>query len=317
MAHIPVLPVPGSQESVSALCLGMADYGSRVDDEQAWRMMDGFADRGGTFFDVAHIYAFWAEGCLGRPERILGEWAKARSLKGLTLATKGGHSSVGAENYPRPDDFLNPSQVAQDLTESLDRLQVSQIDLYYLHRDDPRVPVGEIMEMTASFVAQGKVKWLGASNWSVDRLREANAYADAKGLPRFRFLQNQWSLAHPNWPNNGVGDVRFLSEPDEAPLSQLDVIAAPWSPNAAGWFAGKNAWGGDYENPGNQAARAKAQEAAKRLGLPLSTVALAWLLHRGVPVSPILGTGSLVHLDEAVAAFGVPPEEVADLRAPR
>jgi aryl-alcohol dehydrogenase-like predicted oxidoreductase len=148
----------------------------------------------------------------------------------------------------------------------------------------------------------------------VDRLREANSYAAAHGLPPFRFLQNQWSLAHPNWPNNSIGDVRFLDEPDEAPLAELDVIAAPWSPNAAGWFAGKNAWGGDYENPGNHAARAQAQEAAARLGLPLSTVALAWLLHRGVPVSPILGTGSLEHLDEAIAAFSVPAHETIGLR---
>ena len=119
-------------------------------------------DLGGNFLDTAHCYSFWVPGGLGRERRAVRGCGSSRDwvAENFVIATKGGHSAVPPD-YPRPDAFMSPEVVRQDLTESLDRLDLPQVDIYYLHRDDPRVPVGEVMAALHEHVTSGRGRYLG------------------------------------------------------------------------------------------------------------------------------------------------------------
>src|SRR3954471_18781148 len=125
----------------SPFALGTAVWGSTFRGDEVDRLYDTFRAAGGNVFDSAHIYACWLPDGLGASEGALGEIVRRRGdRRDVLLATKGGHPNF-ANGYPRPDRYLAPDVIRQDLTESLDRLGVDAIDLYFLHRDDPRVPV--------------------------------------------------------------------------------------------------------------------------------------------------------------------------------
>ncbi|MCG9894489.1 MAG: aldo/keto reductase, partial [Fimbriimonadaceae bacterium] len=194
----------------------------------------------------------------------------------------------------------------------LDRLQLDSVDLYYLHRDDPRTPLDEIADLLHEIVTEGKAKTVGVSNWSIDRLRGLLLLTESRGLTRPAALQNSWSLAVPNWSQDGIGDTRCLTAGNAAALAGLGVVTFAYSPTASGWFAGRSAWG-SYDRPDNFARRDRVAARSKETGLSPTTLALAWLVNRPCPVVPILGTGDPAHLSEALAALAVDPDLVADL----
>jgi aryl-alcohol dehydrogenase-like predicted oxidoreductase len=192
------------------------------------------------------------------------------------------------------------------LTESLDRLGLPSVDIYYLHRDDTRVPAEELIEAANEHVTSGRARALGASNWSAARLARANAHAVAKGLHPFAILQNQWSLAEPNWTDlDAPGAVRYVLASEEAQLVELGVPVAAWSPTANGFFATNGARGGSYGSDAGRARLARANELAARKGVTPNQIALAYLLCHPVTTIPILGTGSAEHLEDALGAVSV------------
>lgn len=292
--------LPGTAISVSGLCLGTADLGTKIDESTSLLQMHAFLRRGGNFFDTAHAYAAWAN-ATGISERILGKFAREVGRREVVVATKGGH--VGFPGYPRPDAFCTPETIQSDIAESLDRLQMDYVDLYYLHRDDPRVPVAELMDALAEQVAKGRARAIAASNWALDRLAEANAYADGNALPRFVAIQNQWSLAEPNFEIGGPGTVRTMRRSDLPALRADGVAAIPWAPNANGFFGTNGAKGKDTygSEEGFRRLDRTQRLAAKRKQDP-GAIALAYLID-DAPVIPITGSTSEKTLDEAVCAL--------------
>lgn len=296
------IPIPRTEVEVSRFCLGLADAGVRNSKAEALAHMDLFVERGGCFFDSAHCYAFWGPEGAGSADRILGEWIKTNGRSGIVLATKGGHSPVNQEAYPRRSDFLSRDVVEADIAQSLEWMGVDKVDLYYFHRDDPRVPVEELVDIMDDLHRRGMIGMAGASNWTFERLSKANAYAEKSGKIRFSVLQNQWSLARPSWGPPGPGDVTTTAADGAKAIAECEVLAAPWSPSAAGYFAGKDPWGGDYDTEANRALRQEAERIGREAGVSATTVALAWLIRQPCPVAPILGTWSAKHLAEALAA---------------
>src|SRR5262249_49753406 len=145
------------------------------------RLYDTFREAGENLFDSAHVYAFWLPGGSGASERALGEIVRRRGDRAnVVLATKGGHPHMKG-GYERPERYLSPEVIAGDIAESRGRLGVEAIDLYFLHRDDLRVPVSEIMDALEEHIAAGRVREIGASNWTTARIEEANRYAAARG----------------------------------------------------------------------------------------------------------------------------------------
>ena len=210
--------------AVSEICLGADGFGSKLDRDTAFRMLDAFRDAGGNFVDTANIYARdFAEG-YSRSERILGEYLASRGKDSLVIATKGAHPDPKTMHTPR----VTRECIEKDLDESLLSLGLDCIDIYYLHRDDPAMPIGEILEILDDFRKMGKIKRYAGSNYSVERVREASEYARTHGIPGFSFISNMWSPAsqNPGAPLSGDDTLVRFEDADGRSDERLDGIFA-------------------------------------------------------------------------------------------
>ena len=298
-------PIPRTSLSVSALCYGFGGHGTSATGADSDRLYNAFREVGGNFFDTAHCYSFWVPGGMGISERTLG--SAIRRFGGreeIVVGTKGGHPQV-LPGYPRPDYYLAPEVIASDVQESLDRLGLDAIDLYYLHRDDVRIPVEEIIDALNQEVRAGRIRFLGASNWSTERIAGANAYALAHGLQGFVCSQPQFNLAEPNRPFADP-TMQFLTVADRQWYTSTGMPVSSYSSTACGYFAthGQSA-SGSYGNPTSQARLGRAEQLAAEIGCTPNQVALAWLMRQPFPVIPIIGTTNLEHLRDALAAVAL------------
>jgi 1-deoxyxylulose-5-phosphate synthase len=311
-----MLQTAGTDLRVSAFALGLGDFGTRVRDAAATAVVAHYLERGGNFFDTAHCYSCWVPGGDGASETQLGRTLRELGCREqVVVGTKGGHCQAG-EGYPRPDLYMAPEVVHQDLSVSLERLGMDGVDVYYLHRDDPRVPVDEVMEGLNREIAAGRVRYLGASNWCTERLAAANDYAAAHGLQGFAFSQVHFSLADPTWEVTADPTMRYLTPTDMQWHAESGLAVAAYTPQAGGFFAGRPAAEGGYGTPRNLARRERARELADLLDCTPTQAAIAWLLHQPFPVVAILGTYNLARIDEAIGALDVTltPAQTAWLR---
>ena len=291
------LVIPDTDLRVSAFCLGAMPLWVDTEGAAMDALLDAFVERGGTFFDTAHCYSFWTRAGAGSSERALADYLHRRGLWGqVTVATKGGHPSE--PGYRTVEWFLSPGRIAADIDDSLGRMGIDRIDLYWLHRDDPRVPVGEIVDCLNAEVAAGRIRYFAGSNWSGARLEEANAYAAAKGVQGFVASQPCWSAASKPMTRT----MRELSPEDWEFHRRSGMPVIPYSPTAQGFFATNGERGKAYDLPANRARLAKVNAVARRLGATPNQVALAWLLAQPFPVIPILGTTRIEHLLDALGA---------------
>lgn len=184
----------GTDLTVSKLCMGTVNFGITLSQDQAHAHLNRFMEHGGNFLDTAHVYNDWIPGEISRSEKIIGRWLKHQNRRDVILCTKGGHFDFAKPEITR----VTPEQIRIDLAESLDYLQTDYIDLYMLHRDNPALPVSEIMDCLSEFVQRGQVRYLACSNWSAARTAEANAYAKRTGKPIFIVNELMWSMASIN-----------------------------------------------------------------------------------------------------------------------
>ncbi|GIV16287.1 MAG: aldo/keto reductase [Armatimonadota bacterium] len=305
--------IPHTSLNVSRLCLGTGVFGARIKGDNATRVVEEYLRLGGNFIDTAHCYAFWEpDGEAGCSEREIGRILRELGVREqVVLATKGAHPD-GGPKYPRPDRYMSPEVVAQDIAESLQRLQIDTIDLYYLHRDDTRVPVDEIVDALNEHIRAGHIRYLGASNWRRERIEQANRYASERGLQGFVISQVQWSLAVPNWQMGEDPTVRYVTPEDAEWYAQAGIPIAAYTSTAQGYFAGAPKGEEQFGNSVNAARRERALQLAQQLGVTPTQVALAWLLHQKPLTIPIFMTGNLQHLRECMAAAEVrlTPEQV-------
>lgn len=180
---------------VSPICLGTSNYGTSFSGEKALKQLDKFFKMGGNFIDSAHVYGDWIPGETGRSEKIIGKWIEnTGARKEVVIITKGGHPLLENMNVSR----LQPSDLEKDLKESLENLKTDYIDLYFLHRDDPSIPVDILIEYLEEKVREGKIKYYGCSNWSISRTIEAQQYAKEHGYLGFVCNQIMACLADVN-----------------------------------------------------------------------------------------------------------------------
>ncbi len=296
------LHLPNTELEVSQLAYGMGSFDGTIPLADGLKLVEQYLDAGGNFLDTAHCYCFWTDGGTGSSERFVGEVVRAFGRDGLIIATKGGHH--GMDGYPRPDDFLLPELVRQDLHQSLDRLGLPSVDLYFLHRDDPRVPVAEIIDSCNGVVQSGQVRYLGVSNWTVERFVAANKYAHAKDLQPFVMLQNQWSLAQPTWHNeNAPGAVRFIEDREISVLKAEQIAVAAYSSTANGYFATSVEHGKAFDSPNSRRRLAAARSIAESHHATPTQIALAYLMNQPSLVIPIVGTRDALHLAEALGSI--------------
>ncbi len=291
---------------VSRFCLGCMPFGVRIVGDAVDTLADRFREVGGNFFDTAHCYAFWAACGYGASERFLGDYIKRRGCRSdVVIATKGGHP--GAVNYRTIENYLSPGRVAADIDDSLARLKTDVIDLYWLHRDDPRLGVGEILESLHAEVRRGRIRCMGASNWTSRRLEEAARYAAEHRIPSFVASQPKWSLLdYPPMTEEErlkPGALLHLNAADADWHARSRMPVVPYGPTGNGFFATGGIQPESFRNAVNAARVKQVNVLAAKHGATPNQVALAWLLHQPFPVIPILGTSQVAHLDDALGAL--------------
>jgi aryl-alcohol dehydrogenase-like predicted oxidoreductase len=294
--------IPQTDLEVSALCYGTAGLGSAIRGDDVDALLGAFREEGGNFVDTAHCYAFWTPQGDGCSERAIADYVRRNGKGDLVICTKGGHP--GWPPYRKTESWLAPYRVQADIDDSLGRLDLEAIDLYLLHRDDTRWTVEEVVEMLNAEVRRGRIRHIGASNWTFGRLEAANLYAERKGLQGFVLSQIEWSLAHKEPPEPlPHGAQTVYAGPEELAFHERTGLPAmAFTATARGYFAPGTEKRPDFDNPTSQARLARARSLASELGATANQVALAWLTSHDFPVFPITGTGKVEHLREAAAA---------------
>ena len=171
---------------VSQIGLGTSHFGTHTDKETSLAILDKWYAVGGNLIDTAHIYgaSHWSED--SPSEEVIGEWLEMRGIRSeVVLCTKGGHPDTDPQNKTFGPARLSPEELESDLTHSLNSLRTSHIDIYFLHRDDPDIPVSDILDWLEDKRKQGHIRHYGCSNWSLPRIQEADSYAKEKGYAGF------------------------------------------------------------------------------------------------------------------------------------
>ena len=297
--------IPNTELKVSALCFGGGSFGTSIKGKGADLLVSAFVEAGGCYFDTAHCYSFWEKDGLGASEREFGACLKRLGYwNKVVVGTKGGHPD-GGENYRRPDAYMSESMINSDVGESLERLGSDRIDLYYLHRDDPRMPVAEVIGLLNREIERGRIRYIGASNWQTQRIMEANEYASKHGLQGFVASQVQWSLAEPNWKPGPDPIMRYVTEEDREWYASVGMSIVAYSATAGGYFASSHGSSGTYDNPTNIKRRKRAEELASNLNCTPVQIAMAYLLHQKPLTIPIFLTTNQAHLTEIMDSVSI------------
>jgi 1-deoxyxylulose-5-phosphate synthase len=301
--------IAGVGERISRLVLGSMVFSTERFDLTC-ALLDCFVEAGGTCIDTARVYR------QGSSERAFGDWLAKRGCRDrLVVIGKGAHYDL--QTLVRR---VTPAAIHEDIQTSLREMQLDSIDLYLMHRDDPDVPVGPIVEALNEEVAAGRIKAFGGPNWRHQRIIAANDYATTRGLQPFAASSPNLALAVPNepmWPGcvSIAGDRQALAWYKE---TRLPVF--PWSSQARGFFSGRfapNVTASDpdvtrvYYSDENWERYRRAGVLATAKGRTLSQIALAWVLHQPLEIYALIGPCAVAELDDCLGAPKVelsPPE---------
>lgn len=314
--------IPQTDLNVSQICLGTADAGTpSLPRKAAFELLDAFVASGGNFIDTAHVYSDWIPGTKSTSEKLIGEWLTTTGLRSqIIIATKGGHPQLTTMHLSR----LSEADLKQDVDESLEYLQTDTIDLYWLHRDDPTLPIAGIIDALNRLVEAGKIRYFGCSNWTPARIGAALDYSQSTGKQSFVANQPMWSLAAPNWERTPDKTLAFMDEATLAFHKRTRMAAIPYSSQARGFFskmaesgcAGVSA--GDlalFDNDINRERLTRAQVLARQHEVEPSAVVLAYLLCQPFTTIPVIGPKRLdqLHSSLSAAELMLTPEEIAYL----
>lgn len=298
--------------SPSPLCLGASNFGATIPQADAFTLMDAFVDLGGNFLDTAEVYANWIPD-LPRSisERTIGAWLKVRGNRSrILIGTKGAHPNLATMHIAR----LTPADMLHDLHGSLEHLQTDVIDLYWLHRDDPTRPVGEIIDTLDAQVKAGKIRAFGCSNWSTARMQAALDYATAHGCHGFVANQPMWSLAQPNAAAFGMPGLAAMDEAMTAFHQASGWAVVPYTSQAHGFFQKVAAQGPSglserdrqaYWNDTNARRATVVQQLAQEYRATPSQIALAYLLGQPITTIPVIGCRTVAQLQDSMGAVGL------------
>ena len=285
---------------VSPICFGGNVFGWTADAATSFSLLDAWVDAGMNFVDTADVYSRWVPGHTGgESETIIGKWLERSGKRDkIVLATKVGK--------PMGDDKvgLAPAYIRSAVEASLKRLQTDVIDLYQSHDDDATVPLADTLGAYAELIQAGKVRAIGASNFSAPRLAEALAVSAKLGLPRYESLQPLYNLVErPAYEaeleavcvQNGLGVINFFALASGF-LSGKYRSEADLGKSARGQGVKK------YVNPKGLAVLHALDAVSERLNATPAQVALAWQIARPGITAPIASATSLAQLEGLVAA---------------
>ena len=301
---------------VTELCLGAMTFGREADEETSFRILDRFIEAGGNFIDTADVYT------RGASEEIVGRWLKGKSRDDLVIATK-----VRFPMGEGPNEAgLSRKHILAGVEASLRRLGTGYIDLYQVHCWDRATPLEETLSTLDSLVQSGKVRYIGASNFSGWQLQKAIDLCRANGWEPFTCLQPQYNL------------LCRSTEWELLPLCQNEGLGViPWSPLRGGWLSGKFRRGMTAPLAGSRIEKAEQEgwseawsrynnehtwgvidallAVAGQAGKSPAQVAINWLLQQPAVTAPIIGARTMEQLEDNLAAAGwtLTAEQIARL----
>ncbi|AJZ64062.1 aldo/keto reductase family protein [Paraburkholderia fungorum] len=299
--------------SVAPFALGGNVFGWTVDETTSFSILDVFSSSGFNLIDTADVYANWIPGLKGgESETILGKWlARSGKRDKIVLATK-----VGMEMAPGQKG-LSKRYIIEAVEASLRRLNTDYIDLYQSHEDDRGTPLEETLDTYDVLIKQGKVRAIGASNYSAARLEESLQVSSSKGLPAYQTLQ----------PHYNLYDRAEFESAARGVCEKYNIGVLSYFSLANGFLTGKYRNSGDltgsarsdavkpYMNPRGMRILAALDEVGQGLGKTPAQIALAWLIAQPTVAAPIASATSLRQLDDLMAAAHVrlPSEAIAML----
>jgi len=286
--------------SIAPLVLGGNVFGWTADQATSFSILDRFLDLGFDMVDTANVYSRWVPGHDGgESERIIGNWlARSGKRDRVLIATKVGMGSDEAKGLRR-------RQIDENVEASLERLKTDRIDLYQTHQDDMNTPVEETLEALGRLVKAGKVRAIGASQYTPARLLESLAASERLGIARYDTLQPEFNLYD-----------REAFERDYQPIAeQHDLAVIPFFGLAKGFLSGKYRKASDIEGRPRAAGLKKYFEGdrgmkilaaldavGKRLDATPAQVSLAWMMAQRTIAAPIVSVTTLEQLDEIAGA---------------
>jgi aryl-alcohol dehydrogenase-like predicted oxidoreductase len=302
--------LPNSTLTTSVIALGTTALGTTLNLDDSYRLLDAYLDAGGNFIDTAAVYSDWVPGEKSRVEKVLGGWIAARKNRNrLILSTKGGHPELKSMHISR----LSDTDIDYDIRASLQYLRTDVIDLYWLHRDDTSRSVEAIIDTLNRYVKSGALLALGASNWTTERIRAANDYAQRSGQQGFIGNQMLWNVGVPDM--NAIPDKTTVAM-DAAMWhyhQQSGLAVTPYTAQAGGYF-NKVAEGRIdtqshlakvYGGATNQRIAQTVQKIAHEQVLTITQVVLGYLLAQPFATVPIVGCKSLHQLEDSLSAAEV------------
>jgi aryl-alcohol dehydrogenase-like predicted oxidoreductase len=297
-----------SELEIAPFALGSNVFGWTIDEKTSFQVLDAFLGAGFNFIDTADSYSTWVPGNKGgESERIIGKWFKSRGNRDkVFIATKVG-SDMGQGKS------LKKKYILEEVETSLRRLQVNRIDLYQSHWDDLSTPVEETLEAYQQLITQGKVRVIGASNFSKERLQQALAASKNSSLPRYETFQPRYNL---------YDREEFEREYEQICLSE-SISVIPYYGLAMGFLSGKYRSEDDlaqsargkgvksYLNPRGWKILDALERIADRYSTTPATIALAWLIARPSITAPIASATSVQQLEQLVKAASIALDEQA------
>lgn len=276
---------------VFPLCLGGNVFGWTADRADSFAVLDAYLAAGGNFIDTADVYTAWVPGHSGgESETVLGEWLAARGHRDrVIIATKGG-------NLP-PHNGLSAPAIKAAVEDSLRRLGIDHIDLYYAHRDNEEAPVEETVAAYDELVRAGKVRHVATSNMSTARIAASLEFAEREGLARYVAVQPHYNLME-----------RTVFERDIVPLAtRYGLVTLPYFGLAKGFLTGKYRAGDAVDSPRAAAAKEYVgargdrvltvlEQVAAAHQVSMAAVSLAWLLARPTVISPLASARNTAQL---------------------
>jgi len=303
-----MITIPESDLVVHPLCLGSNIFGAAATEAESHLVMDAYRSHGGNFIDTADMYNQWVEGHVGgESESVIGSWMKSRGNRAdMVIATK------VSKMDRRPG--LSAKNIVAACEESLDRLQTDYIDLYYSHSDDETVSLEETLGAYARLIAEGKVRYIAASNFTPARVRESIKFSEDNNLPSYIAVQDLYNL---------VDRTTYEAEMSQT-VAELGISNIPFYGIARGFLTGKYRPGVTevdskrpaalvYTTDKNYAVLSAMDEIAQTHNAPLAAIALGWLRAQPTVSAPIASARTVAQLEEIIQVVELTPDEVLRL----